>query len=201
VLDVWLEEVVPKHTTKEVRSFRYADDQVICCHYRSDSVRVQRALRGRLNKFGLQLNTEKTKVVRFNKWDFPRRKQGTFDYLGFTFYIRRSRKGHSHVAIKTAKVRFYSKLRKVKQWCKENKEKCRLRPLWTTFASKIRGHIQYYGVSLNSDRVYSFVHQATGIFFKWINRRSQRKSMTWEQFNAFRKAFPLPDVNTRHHLY
>jgi RNA-directed DNA polymerase len=201
VLDVWLEEIVPQYTTKEVKSFRYADDQIICCYYRSDSVKVQRALRGRLNKFGLQLNTEKTKIVRFNKWEFPHIKQGTFNYLGFTFYIRRARKGHTHVAIKTARDRFYSKLRKVKQWCKENKDKSRLRPLWLTFNSKLRGHIQYYGVSLNSDRVYSFVHQATGIFFKWINRRSQRKSMTWEQFSTFRKAFPSPEVSTRHILY
>lgn len=201
VLDVWLEEVVPKYTNQEVKSFRYADDQVICCYFRSDAIKVQKALKNRLNKFGLQLNTEKTKAVKFNKREFPSIKQDTFNYLGFTFYIRRSRSGHSHVAIKTARDRFYSKLRKVKQWCKENKDKCKLQPLWTTFNSKIRGHIQYYGVSFNLDRVYSFVHQSTGIFFKWINRRSQRRSMTWEQFSMFRKAFPSPEISVRHQLH
>ena len=201
VLDVWLEEIVPKYTAREIKSFRYADDQIICCYYRSDSVRVQRALKGRLNKFGLQLNVEKTKVVKFNKWEFPRVKQGVFNYLGFTFYIRRSRKGQTHIAIKTARERFYSKLRKVKQWCRENKDKDKLQSLWQTFNSKVRGHCQYYGVSLNADRVYAFVYQATGIFFTWMNRRSQRKSMTWEQFSAFRKAFPSPEVSTRHNLF
>jgi group II intron reverse transcriptase/maturase len=81
VLDKWLEEVVPQHTAKEIKSFRYADDQIICCYYRSDSVKVLRALRKRLNKYGLELNAEKTRVVRFNKWDFPKVKQGNFDYL------------------------------------------------------------------------------------------------------------------------
>jgi len=201
VLDVWLEETVPRYTTREVKSFRYADDQVICCYHRGDSVKVLRALRSRLNKYGLQLNAEKTKVVKFNKWEFPRAKQGTFDFLGFTFYIRKSRKGHTLVAVKTSRKRLYSKLRKVKFWCKTNKDKCTLRALWDTFNSKIRGHIQYYGVSFNLYSVNEFIYQATGIFFKWINRRSQRKSMNWEQFSKFRKAFPTPAVRICHKLY
>ena len=175
--------------------------QIICCRYRSDAVKVQRALRGRLKKFGLEVNTKKTKVVKFNRWDFPEIKQGTFDYLGFTFYIRRSRVGHSHVDVKTSSKRFCAKLRKVKHWCRANKDKHRLMPLWNAFNAKLRGHIQYYGVSLNSDSVHSFVYQATGIFFKWINRRSQRKSMDWEQFNKFREVFPTPAVSIRHKLY
>lgn len=201
VLDTWLEDVVPPYVKNEVRSFRYADDQVICCRYRSDSVKVLKALKQRLNKYGLELNAEKTKVVKFNKWEFPSVKQGTFDYLGFTLYLRRSRKGQVHVAVKTARKRFYSKLRKVKLWCRQNKDKQRLLPLWNTFNSKLRGHVEYYGVSLNSDRVYSFVYQATGIFFKWINRRSQRKSLNWEQFDKFRKAHPGVEVSTRHYLF
>ena len=201
VLDVWLEEVVPKYTRREVKSFRYADDQVICCYYRSDAMKLQRVLGKRLNKFGLELNTEKSKVVRFTKWDPPKVKQGTFDYLGFTFYIKRARAGYNRVVVKTSRARFCSKLQKVKLWCKKNKDKCKLLPLWQAFNSKLRGHIQYYGVSLNTKRVSAFVHQATGIFFKWINRRSQKKSMNWEQFSLFRKAYPPPVVRVHHELF
>jgi len=201
VLDTWLEDIVPQHTSKEVRSFRYADDQVLCCYYRSDAVKVLKALKGRLTKFGLQLNEEKTKVVEFNKRKFPRVKQGTFDYLGFTFYIRRSRKGNVHVVAKTSKKRYYSKLRNVKHWCKVNRCKYKLRQLWDIFNSKLRGHIQYYGISLNLDSVSKFVHQAKHIFFKWINRRSQKKSMNWEQFNVFLKAFPPPKIKICHQLF
>ena len=200
-LDIWMEDVVPKHTRQEVKSFRYADDQVICCRSRKDAEKIQRALKLRLRKFGLELNVEKTKVVEFNKWKFPNIKQGAFDYLGFTFYIRRSRKGYTQIAIKTSSKRFYSKLRKVKLWCCLNKDKQKLLPLWMKFNSKLRGHIQYYSVSLNSDYVHSFTYHAIGIFFKWINRRSQRKSMNWEQFNKFREAFPSPEIYIRHKLY
>ena len=201
VLDVWFEDVVPLYTRHEVKTFRYADDQVICCRYRSDSVKVLKALKLRLSKYGLELNAEKTKVVKFNKLEFPGVKQETFDYLGFTFYIRNCRKGYPIVAVKTARKRFIAKLKKVKLWCILNKDKARLLPLWHTFNSKLRGHIQYYGVSLNSDRVNSFVHQAVGVFFKWVNRRSQRKSFNWEQFSKFRKVFPSPKAIIRHNLY
>jgi group II intron reverse transcriptase/maturase len=201
VLDVWLEEVVPNHITGEIKSFRYADDQVICCSNKNDAIKVLEALKGRLSKFGLQLNDKKTKSIEFDKRRFPRTKPGTFDYLGFTFYIRRSRKGPTHVAVKTSKVRLCSKLRNVKHWCKTSRSKCKLRPLWDQFRTKLRGHIQYYGVSLNLDGVTEFVHQATHTFFKWINRRSQRKSMSWEQFNMFLKAFPAPAVKICHHLF
>jgi Retron-type reverse transcriptase len=201
VLDTWLEDVVPQHTNKEVTAYRYADDQVLCCYYRSDAIKVLKALKGRLAKFGLQLNEDKTKVIEFNKRKFPCVKQGTFDYLGFTFYIRRSRIGRVHVVAKTSKKRYYSKLRNVKYWCKTNRCKHKLRPLWDTFNSKLRGHIQYYGMSLNLDSVNKFVYQATHIFFKWINRRSQKKSLNWEQFSLFLKAFPSPKVKICHQLF
>lgn len=201
VLDTWLEDVVPQHTNRKVSSFRYADDQIICCYYRSDATKVLKALKGRLTKFGLQLNEEKTKVVDFDRWKFPHAKQGTFDYLGFTFYIRRSRIGSVHVVAKTSRKRYCSKLRNVKHWCKTNRCKYKLRPLWNTFNSKLRGHIQYYGISLNVDSVKKFVCQATHIFFKWINRRGQKKSMNWDQFKLFLKAFPPPKVKICHKLF
>ena len=182
-------------------SHSFTLDQVLCCYYRSDAIKVLKALKGRLTKFGLQLNDEKTKVVEFNKREFPRVKQGTFDYLGFTFYIRRSRIDHVHVVAKTSRKRHCSKLRNVKHWCKTNRCKHKLHPLWNTFNSKLRGHIQYYGISLNLDSVNRFVCQATHIFFKWMNRRSQKKSMNWEQFKLFLKAFPSPKVKVCHQLF
>ena len=201
VLDVWLEDVVPAHTRSTVVSFRYADDQVICCKYRSDAVKVLKALKLRLNKYGLELNAEKTKLVMFDKWAFPKIKQDTFNFLGFTFYIRKSRKGHTHIALKTERRRFYAKLRRVNIWCRTNRNKQKLLQLWSTFNAKLRGHVEYYGISLNSDRVYSFVHLATDIFFKWINRRSQRKSFNWEQFRKFMIVYPGVKVGTRHYLF
>ena len=66
--------------------------------------------------------------------------------------------------------------------------------IWKIFHAKLAGHIRYYGVSFNAKQLERFVYQATRILFKWLNRRSQRKSFTWDQFSCFLQAFPLPQV-------
>ena len=94
-----------------------------------------------------------------------------------------------------------SKLKAVKEWCRKNRHKAKLLVLWKIFCSKIRGHIQYYGVSFNARWVTNFVHQARRSFFKWMNRRSQRKSMNWESFSKFEKAHPLPRIRVYHRMF
>ena len=86
-------------------------------------------------------------------------------------------------------------------WCKENRSKKKLLELWKIFCSKLRGHVQYYGVSLNTDGVHCFIQQATKIFFKWMNRRSQKKSFNWEQFSKFLESFPAPKAKICHRLF
>ncbi|MDP3706086.1 MAG: group II intron maturase-specific domain-containing protein, partial [Legionellaceae bacterium] len=72
--------------------------------------------------------------------------------------------------------------------------------IWKTFCSKLRGHVQYYGVSFNSKAVGNFLREAEKILFKWLNRRSQRKSFDWAKFHLFKKKHPLPEVKVRHKL-
>jgi RNA-directed DNA polymerase len=84
--------------------------------------------------------------------------------------------------VKTSGKRFRAKLQRVKEWARTRKDKERLSTLWTTFCAKLRGHIRYYGVSFNLAHVRRFLHRATRILWKWFNRRSQRRSMHWEQF-------------------
>ncbi|WP_044664103.1 hypothetical protein, partial [Syntrophaceticus schinkii] len=37
-----------------------------------------------------------------------------------------------------------------------------------------------------------FLYEVEKLLFKWLNRRSQRKSFDWEKFRLFLKKFPLP---------
>ena len=76
-----------------------------------------------------------------------------------------------------------------------------MRQLWRTFVSKLRGHLNYYGVSFNSEMVSKFFLKAKRIFFKWMNRRSQKKSLNWDDFSKFTKLFPLPAVRVQYKLY
>jgi hypothetical protein len=201
VLDEWFEEVVKQHCKGTVELFRYCDDGVICCRYEDDARRIKIALIKRLEKYKLKLNEEKTKVVRFSKRRLARSvKQETFNFLGFTFYLGRSRKGRIIPKVKSCSKRISSKLKRVNEWCKESRNKYKLPVIWKSFCSKLRGHIQYYGVTFNIKAVESFIWQSLKIMFKWLNRRSQRKSFTWKKFNLFIARNPLPKVKVYHQI-
>jgi RNA-directed DNA polymerase len=202
VIDEWFETTVKRHCRGDVKLFRYCDDAVICCQNTKDAERIKQALKNRLAKFKLKMNEEKTKIVSYSKWDYQRGiKQGSFDFLGFTFYWGHSIKGSMIPKLKTSGKRMTAKLKRVKEWAKAVKDSHRLPVIWEIFCSKLRGHIQYYGVSHNGKRVKTFVKTASMILFKWLNRRSQKKSFTWEKFWLFVKANPVPKVKIYHQLF
>jgi RNA-directed DNA polymerase len=195
VIDEWMKETVIPRMRGKVGMFRYADDIVICCRYEEDAKRIRNVLGKRLNKYHLELNEDKTKMVSFSKREQMRGiKQGAFEFLGFRFYLGKSRNGVTVPKLKTSGKRFRSKLVRVKEWAKDVRNKKPLREIWKTFCAKLRGHVQYYAVSCNINWVAKFLDTAKKILFKWLNRRSQRKSFDWEKFNLFLKKHPLPTV-------
>lgn len=156
----------------------------------------------RLDRFNLHLNEEKTTMVPFSKSKAAKgKRQGTFDFLGFTFYLGRSRSGYIVPKLKTIRKRLRSKLVKVGIWTKLNRHKMKLIPLWKRFCSKLRGHCQYYGVSHNFEEVSLFFNEAIKIFFKWINRRSQKRSFNWGKFILFLEKYPPPRPKIVHRLF
>ena len=186
----------------QVKLFRYADDAIICCQYDEDAQRIRKTLGKRLEKYKLKLNEDKTKQVLFDKRIVAQGgKQGSFDFLGFTFYWGKARSGTVIPKLKTRAKTIGAKFKKVKEWIKTTKDRKTLKEIWKTFIAKLRGHINYYGVSHNANNVSYFLYGAKRIVFKWLNRRSQRKSFTWEQFAKYIKAHPLPTVKIMHRLF
>ena len=113
----------------------------------------------------------KTKIVKFSKRkSWKGIKQEGFDFLGFTFYLGKSMKGGGVPKVKTSGKRYRSKINRVKEWAKQIRNKEPLGSIWKTFCSKLRGHMQYYGVSFNSKAVGQFLREAEKILFKWLNR-------------------------------
>ncbi len=202
VIDEWFEEMVKSHVHGRVDLFRYADDAVICCQYNEDAARIKRALSKRLAKYKLKLNEGKTSCVSFSRREYQRgRKQGVFHFLGFTFFWGRTRKGGPIPKVETHGKRMRSKLKNVNEWARNVRNKYRLAHIWQLFCSKLEGHIQYFGISFNVKRVRTFIHEAVKILFKWINRRSQRKSFDWGKFNLFMEKNPLPTIKVHHPLF
>jgi len=202
VIDCWIEEVAKRHTKGEIAAFRYADDLVICCQYAQDAQRVKTALGKRLAKYGLKMNEEKTALVSFSKQQRKQgRKQGAFDYLGFTFYLGRSIRGVVLPKLKTSGKRLRSKLKKLRRWMCRVRSCYKLKEIWRRYCAIVRGHLQYYGVSFNVKQLEAYIYRAERIAFKWLNRRSQRKSFSWEKFKLFMAKYPLPKVVIHHHLF
>jgi group II intron reverse transcriptase/maturase len=202
VIDEWFEGTVRQHCGAPVALFRYCDDLVICCASERDAARIRVALERRLQKFGLSLNAEKTRCVAFSKARARRgQRQGTFDFLGFTFYMGKSLRGHYTPRLRTSRKRIRSKLKRVKDWASRIRSRVRLGDLWRTFRQKIAGHIGYYAVSFNVDCVAEFVRRATFTLFSWLNRRGSRRRIRWEDFLRFWKANPLPRVVVKHNLF
>ena len=202
VIDLWLEETVKPLMRGTIRVFRYADDLIVCCRYEKDAVRVKEALGKRLAKYKLSLNEDKTKTVLFSKRKRQQGvKQGTFDFLGLTFYLGKSQRGQYIPKVKTSSKRACSKLNKVTEWIKKIRNRKTLKEIWGTFCAKLRGHVGYYGISFNSRHVEKFLTIATRIVFRWLNRRSQRKSFTWDKFRLFIKRNPLPKAVIHHRLF
>ena len=202
VIDVWIQDIIKPRLKGKVRLFRYCDDAIICCTCVEDATKIRKALTKRLERFNLKLNEEKTKMVPFSKRKAGiGERQGTFDFLGFTFYLGKSLHGRIVPKLKTIRKRLKNKLMRVKEWVKENRHKMKLVPLWRKFCRKLAGHCQYYGVSHNYEEVSLFFYEAIKIFFKWCNRRSQKKSFTWEKFSCFMKKLPPPKPKIVHKLF
>jgi group II intron reverse transcriptase/maturase len=200
-LDRWLHKMVKPRTSGQMHFVRYADDLVICADNK-DIPRITKSLEGRLKRFSLQMNAEKTKIVNFNRQGMMLgQKQGSFDFLGFTFYIGKTLKSKIVVKLKTSKKTLNAKLKVFTDWCRTNRNCIKLSKFWELVRAKVRGHIQYYGVSFNAEMLEQYRRKIESISFKWLNRRSHRKSYNWIEFTKFLRLFPLPPTKIHHKLY
>jgi group II intron reverse transcriptase/maturase len=205
VLDRWFEEEVRPRMRGSSFMFRYADDAILVFGIKQDALRVMKVLPKRLGKYALALNHDKTRTVAFEKPKPPGRKGGgknrpSFDFLGFTHYWGRSRKGSWIVKRKTAKQRFSRALKRVAQWCRMNRH-LRVSEQHSILCSKVTGHYGYYGITGNARALGSFMQRVRRIWHKWLCRRSQRGKITWDRFSQMLRAFPLPTPRVVHSVY
>lgn len=189
-LDLWFEKVVKPRCDGDVMLMRFADDYVCCFQYHRDLQKLRRVIDRRLGKFNLELSAEKTRVIKFTR--FETRTSETFTFLGFEYRWGLSRKNKPLVKMRTAKKKFKIALSAMQSWIKS--ERCRLGTvgIMEKLRAKLQGHYNYYGVCGNCDMLCSFYRQTCRIIFKWLNRRSQRKSCNWQGFHEMLEYFKIP---------
>jgi RNA-directed DNA polymerase len=205
VLDLWFEKRIKRGYQGEAYIIRYADDFVCCFQCEKEARRFLTELKERLKKFNLEVAEEKTRIISFGRYAKPtdksgRRKYDTFDFLGFTHYNSESRKGKYRMKRKTSTKKMRASLLRCKEWLKQNRNKP-IKELMKTFRTKVQGHYNYYGITDNTKALRKFYYQVWKMLYKWLNRRSQRKSFGWEKYTLFLEKFPIPEPRIRINIY
>lgn len=188
--NIYLNEVVDQWFLRNYGSYsnvivRYADDAVFFFRKESEAKRFLEALRQRAAAYGLSLNEDKTHRLELNKENHKH-----FHFLGFTFYWGKQGT-RVMLKLKTQKEKLLKAIREFYQWIKSVRNQMKLKEIWSLAEAKIRGHINYFGYKMNNLKLNHFYQEAIRSLFKWLNRRSQKRSYVWEGFIKRLEHFPL----------
>ena len=181
--------------------------RLVCCfQHKEDAEKFYNVLIKRLEKYNLEIAEEKTKIIAFGKNAESQRQQegkgkpDTFDFLGFTHYCGKSRHGKFRVKRITCSKKYRASLKRAKEWIKLNRT-MPVDKLVAHLNRKMQGYYHYYSITDNYHAVSRFRYQVINALFKWLNRRSQRKSFDREKFQLFLKKFPVATPKVYVNIY
>ena len=197
VLDEWFAEQVQPRLRGPSTLVRYCDDFVMLFAYKDDAERVLQVLAKRLEKYGLQLHPEKTRMVDFRfRSSAPHGGEDSklatrFNFLGFVHVWGRSRKGKAVVRQVTAKDRIARTLKAIHQQCRFMRHWL-LREQHRRLCQMLRGHYAYFGICGNYARLDAVRHHAQRCWRMWLSRRSNQSTLSWAVFQRVLAQFGLP---------
>ena len=192
VIDEWFETVVKPNCDGEAILCRYADDFVCAFQYSRDANRFYKELPKRLEKFNLQVAQEKTNCKRFSR--FQPSLKNRFSFLSFEFYWDTDKTGKPRLFRRTARKRLQSTKNDYSKYIKKARH-MRTPLLIDKLNQKLRGHYNYFGAVGNLKSLYAVYSHVVAKLYKWLNRRSGRKSMTWAKLKRLisYRALVLPE--------
>ena len=206
VLDTWFDKTVKSCVRGFCELLRYADDFVCVVQYVEDAQRIEKALKGRFARYGLEIHPDKSRAFSFGRFERENakkqdRRANTFDFLGFTHYCDKTRKGRFKVGRKTSRKKFKVKCDDMNRWLKSIRNLVKTKEWWKVLRAKLQGHYQYYGVSGNMPAISKYYSITVRLVHKWLNRRSQKKRMSWSKLYDYLSCYPLPKPSIKHNLY
>ena len=189
-----------------LRNHSFTLDYVVCCESQKDAYEFLELMKTRLAKFGLEISEAKTRVLQFGRkaWQLNKRsgkKLESFNFLGFTHFHKASRRGYFIMGHKTSKENLSRKLKDMKLWLKSIRSFLPLRDWWPVLKAKLTGHYNYFGISGNYRCIAQYYRNVKFLVFKWINRRSQKKSMNLKVYQRYLGFNPLPEPRICQKLY
>lgn len=199
VLDEWFEREVRPRMKGACFLIRFADDFVIGCEREEDARRIMEVLPKRFARFRLTIHPQKTRLVNFQPPGKGEGGDGTFDFLGFTHYWGKSRRGYWIVKRQTAKKRSRRAMRAVWEWCRDHRHDP-VKEQYRQLSAKLRGHYGYYGVRHNTRKLRMFYRQVVKAWRYWLSRRGSELKIPWEKFEDLLEIFALPQPRIVHSI-
>lgn len=181
VLDEWFTGQIQPLLKGSSTMIRYADDFLLLFSNKTDAERVMKVLPKRMGKYGLTLHPEKTKLIDLESRETA--EPNTFDFLGFTHYMGKSRKGKRILKRKTSSKKLKLALKRTSEWIKHNRHKP-VKELIGMLNQKLTGHFAYYGITFNGRMIGVFFDKVKRILYKWLNRRGGKPAWNWERYNS-----------------
>lgn len=184
----------------------YADDFVVCFQYKDDAEKFYEALKKRMAHFGLEVEENKTRLIEFGRFAAENRKRRgegkpeTFDFLGFTHYCSKARGGWFRVKRRTSKKKYAKACRNFNKKIRDMRTQ-KLEYIFGKVNQMLNGYYNYYGVTDNGKSLINFRDKVDKMLFFWLNRRSNKKSYTWEQYRQMKEYYPLALPKIRVNIY
>jgi len=201
VLDQWFEYQVKPRMRGGAFMVRFADDAVLGFTSKEDAEKVLAVLPKRFGRLGLSLHPEKTCLVPFGRpCKGDRKGATTFDFLGFTHYWGKSRRGNWVIKRKTARKRLNRSLKQVAKWCRLNRHQP-VELQHKKLSQKLQGHYAYFGITGNVGWLQIFYHGTLKLWRKWLHRRGGKNPMPWVKFEQLKGRYPLPPARVVHSIY
>lgn len=197
VIDSWFEEIKHSHFRGKAEAIRYADDMVFAFSDCRDAERFYDVLPKRLNKFGLEMHADKSQMIpagHLHAVEAERKGERlpTFNFLGFTCYWGKSKRGYWCLKYTSRRDRFASKLKGMKHFLNENLNVVDTQKFLELVISGIKGWINYHRVSDNDRRINQFLQASRRLIFRWFNRRGGKRRMTEKRLDEILKAADFP---------
>ena len=202
VRDEWYEHEVRPRMNGRCFLIRFADDFIIGFEREEDARRVMEVLPKRFDRFGLTIHPAKTALISFGKPDFHQetdRRNGTFEFLGFTHDFPKSRRGYWVIKRKTAKKRLRRTKKALWHWCRDHRH-TPLPAQYRMLCQKLLGHFQYYGIRGNYRMLESVLQHAQKAWRYWLSRRSHKSAIPWEKLAKLQDTFPFPVPRIVHNI-
>jgi group II intron reverse transcriptase/maturase len=202
-LDLWVCQWRKRSSHGEVYIVRYADDLVMGFQKERDARAMRAAMAERLATFGLELHSEKTRVLRFGRFAREQSqrlgegKPGTFDFLGFTHISGVNQQGGFQLQRRTSRKKRFAKQAAVKEECQRRRH-WQVRDQYRWLSAVLAGHYRYYAVPTNMPALRSYRQVVRWTWHRSLQRRSQRGCWSAAKWKAFEAHYPLPTPHILH---